>query len=279
MDKRAFELGYLMGRALSRIPDTRVAAATRGLEASLARIVSLDEMFTGLLEALEPGEWEVWRLEGPWWDFPPRYWRHYGRAWIVLEELPRRAEEAYETGIQHARKIGESMGRSGLHDAVQDLLDSPPQGYGEERESVPPDVRRLGEVLGASPDEVIDLLGGQLTPQETLTLLREARGSRAVFARFLATPNPFTAFRRKLLSLWRRLTPQKVRELWPSRKGWGPALGGAVLVGADIVTAVGGIASWSAIAVTGAIQSVYSIPEGIARMQTGIAEMRRSREQ
>lgn len=270
MDRKAFELGYLMGRAISRIRAIEVAAATRGLEASLAHIVSIDRMFTELLETLDLDEWEIWPLERPWWRFSS-----YKRVWMVLEYLPRSAEEAYETGIQHARKIAESMDQSGLHDVIQHLLESTPKGYGEERESLPPDVRWLADMLGMSPDEALNLIGGKLLPEEALRTLQEIGGSRGVFARFFGTPNPFATFRRKLLYLWRQLNSQKVRALWPKREGWGAALGGAILVGADIVKAVEGIAGLPSVGkVAGAIQAVYSVPEGLARIQRGIAVIR-----
>lgn len=279
MDTRAFELGYLMGRSISRVHAADVAAATRGLEAAFGRIVSVADTFA---EALETLGQEGWRELGTWEEAPRRQ-LPWPRDWperAVLEDLLRRAEGAYENAVEHARQIAEAMEAAGWHDAVQFLFEATPDGYGQERESVPTDVRRLADSLGRSAEEALDLIGGKLPPQAAVTIVREAGGSRSILARFLAMRNPFTTFlNRRVLLAWPGPSLERIRALWPSPEGWGPALGGAILVGADIVTVVEGVVQLSSLgSAAAAIQAAYSIPEGLARIQRGIAVMGEERQ-
>lgn len=272
MDREAFQLGYLMGRALSLIDAAGMTGATRGLEAAVTRILAVDRVVRAELENVqrEELEWFEQLFHRPW----PYLFPEYGRLWTLLVVIPRNAERAYEDAVQHAATIHGAMEQSGLHDVVAHVAEVQPEAYGREREWPPPDVHRLAESLGTSVEEAIELVGGKLTPQEAIAEVRQT-GSRNIFARLLSTPNPFTAFLSRVMSFRRGTTPEILRRWWPIKEGWGPALGGVVLVGADIVSAVEGLVGGSSLGgVAAAIQAVYSVPEGCARIQRGVERIR-----
>ncbi len=273
MDRKAFELGYLLGRALSRGEAADIVAATRGVEAALRRILVVDEVFRAELETIPPDELKempfVLLEEGG-----VRWLPYYRRAWVVFVELPRSAEQAYEDAIRHVAIIQETMEKSGLHEVIAHLAQATPEGYGAEREWPPPDILRLAESLGTSIEEAVEVVGGRLSPQEAIAEVKRT-GSRSIFARFLSTPNPFTAFLSRVLHFRRKLTLEELRNLWPKREGWGAALGGAILVGADIVAAVEGVLEGPSLGgIAASIATVYSVPEGCARIRRGVERMR-----
>lgn len=273
MDRKAFELGYLLGHALSRVEAEDIVAATRGVEAALRRILVVDEVFRAELETIPPDELKempfVLLGEGRVYWLP-----YYRRAWVVFVELPRSAEQAYEDAIRHVAIIQETMEKSGLHEVIAHLAQATPEGYGAEREWPPPDILRLAESLGVSIEDTAELVGGRLSPQEAIAEVGQ-RGSRNVFALLLRMPNPFTIFSNRIWRFKRELSLERVRSLWPRREGWGAALGGAILVGADIVAAVEGVLEGPSLGgIAASIATVYSVPEGCARIRRGVERMR-----
>lgn len=274
MDRKAFALGYLLGSALSRVDRADIVAATRGVEVALSKIVVVDEVIRGELEGIPPDELAEW-----WLWLPP--FLHRGRiVWVVPLDLARIAEQAYQDAIRYAAMVDESMGKSGLHEVIGHVARETPKGYGAEREWPPPDIQRMAEGLGASVEDAVEVVGGRLSPQEAIAEVGQT-GSRNIFERLLSTPNPFTAFLRRVLRFNRRkLTAERIRKWWPSRQGWGPALGGVVIVGSDIVSAVKQVlGGFSLGEISEAIGALYSIPDGCARIQRGVERMRAQAEQ
>lgn len=294
MDREAFELGYLIGLAVSKTRIPKVVGATRRLEETLRSLVEVDRAFVTMVgepltaSAIEemkdllelPAPLVPYRLPlPPSWPF--RRYAHYSARDLSLPlRLLLMAEFAghvYDRSRDDVAAIQALVEAAGWHEAIRLLVPKELPGYGREREEVPPDVRRLAQSLGMSFEDALELLGGKITPHNVLRELREAEeegGPSGVFHLLLEAPNPFRQFLQGLREVRVQLNRELLRRMWPRREGWGGALGGVVLAGADIVTVVETAWSTSPWSIAAAIQAAYSVPEGLARMRRGVRVMR-----